>query len=55
MRELANLTHEELVDIILSYENGITWMTACVNCAKLMDDNYRQYCVIAELQKHVCK
>lgn len=41
----------ELETMIAGYEDGITWQTTCLNCARLMNDNYNQYCLIEELKK----
>lgn len=35
---------------IQQYENGISWQTNCVNCAKLWDDNYNFYCEVERLK-----
>jgi len=40
----------ELLEVIMEYENCITWDTTCKNCAKLMDKNYEQYMEIQELR-----
>lgn len=44
---------ERLRALVADYENGITWETSCTNCAKLLDDNYDQYCEIERLRAEV--
>jgi hypothetical protein len=41
---------ERLRALVDDYENAITWDTTCTNCAKLLDDNYDQYCEIERLR-----
>lgn len=36
--------------LVDDYESGINWHTTCTNCAKLLDDNYDQYCEIDRLR-----
>jgi hypothetical protein len=41
---------ERLRALVDDYENSISWETTCTNCAKLLDDNYDQYCEIEGLR-----
>ena len=41
--------NERLRTLVDDYENSICWETTCINCAKLLDDNYDQYCEIERL------
>lgn len=41
---------ERLRALVDDYENGINWYTTCTNCAKLLEDNYDQYCQIERLR-----
>ena len=45
----------ELLDVLLEYENCITWDTSCKNCAKLIDKNYEQYVELEELRHYKLK
>ena len=45
--------NERLRALVDDYENGITWYTTCMNCAKLMDINYDQYCEIERLRAEI--
>lgn len=48
---LVALIREQVEKAVLKYENAITWNTSCLNCAKLLDDNYAQFERIAALEK----
>lgn len=39
-----------MLDVIDSYENGITWETNCTHCAAMWDDNYSKHMQIEELK-----
>jgi len=41
---------ERLRALVDDYENSISWETTCTNCAKLLNDNYDQYCEIERLR-----
>lgn len=53
--ELAD-GYEALLEAVRSYEEGITWETTCLGCAKLMSQLYDQDCLIDQIRTLVgCK
>ena len=47
-REIERLSAE-----VADLKRGINWHAECLNCAKLMDDNYGQYVEIERLRHRV--
>lgn len=41
----------DLLAIIDSYEDGITWQTTCTNCARMWTENYKQDVQLQPLRK----
>jgi hypothetical protein len=41
----------DMIEMIMWYEDGITWQTTCTHCAQLMNDNYNQYEKIEQLRR----
>jgi hypothetical protein len=50
VHSLAAAEIKRLQALVDDYENSICWDTTCTNCAKLLDDNYDQYCEIERLR-----
>ena len=50
VHSLAAAEIKRLQALVDDYENSISWDTTCTNCAKLLDDNYDQYCEIERLR-----
>lgn len=41
---------EELLQQLLHYKESISWHTDCLNCGKLMTENYEQYVKLDKIQ-----
>lgn len=52
-RAAARAEVERLMKAVQWYEDGITWQTTCLNCAKLMNDNYDQYVKIDKANNRI--
>lgn len=49
--QLRTQALEDLLTMLESYEDGITWMTTCTHCASLWDKSYAQHEELDALKK----
>jgi hypothetical protein len=48
---MASPEERDYKALFYELENAITWNTSCLNCARLLDDNYAQYSVIERIKE----
>jgi hypothetical protein len=50
-RNAARMDRNELKTRIMEYESAISWQLNCLNCSRLMDQNYEQYARIERIKE----